>query len=194
MLNFNKNLAVALLLCAFSSLIVAAYLYNNHLDLGFHKTINLSDVLGYLTLVSAIFGGVFAYKILIATLDQRDVSYMPFLYVLNIQFSDSGIKINYGNCGQGPAIDVYWEPTSKGFKLNERNSHPEVCRPDHRTGLQREWKDVDVNSFVISMNNFCFDLLCKDQVGNKYQFSYERGNGGITFKGAVKNGRRLLSI
>ena len=167
-------------------LVVLLFLFNST-DVGFRQNFGVGDLITLLTLISAIFGGFFAYKILITTIDQRDIGFMPFLYVLNLSISDSGIEINYKNYGQGPAIAVYWESRSSAFKFKERTPHPEVCRTNESTGLQREWLIGPMN-----ISDFYFDLLCRDQAGNEYVFSYLFKNDSIKFIGTAKNHRRFI--
>ncbi len=191
----DKSVAFAATLCVYATLVVLIFLYNQNLDIGFIKSLNISDVISYITLMSAIFGGVFAYRILLATLDQKDISFMPFLYILNVNFNDSGIEINYANCGQGPAIDVYWVSLFTTIKLKERNHHPEICKPDQRTGLQRDWvqKVHNLSAALNTINNFAFELTCKDQAGNRYRYAYRKVNDVYHFVGVRKNDRLLVS-
>lgn len=195
MLFKDKSVTFAATLCVYATLGILLFLYNQYLDIGFTKSFSTSDIIGYITLMSAIFGGVFAYRILLATLDQKDVSFMPFLYILNVNFNDSGIEINYSNCGQGPAIDVYWVPLYTTIKLKDRNHHPEICKPDQRTGLQREWvqKVHNLKDALDTINNFAFELTCKDQAGNRYRFAYRKVNDAYHFVEVRKNGRLFVS-
>ena len=189
----SKNLTLAVLICLFVTVVVVLYLYNSQFDMGFKKSFDVGNLLSYLTLISAVCGGLFAYKILQATLDQRDVGVMPFLYVLSIQFSDTGIDINYSNGGSGPAVDVYWEPESNKIQVKQRSHHPTVLKPNNSTRLQRDWsnKQVQLNGKMIK--NCGFILTCKDQIGNRYSFSYFKKDGVVEFKGAKKNGRVMVS-
>lgn len=192
MLSTNKNIGLGLILATLCTTIIGLFLYNKF-DVGFIQSFKISDLINYLTLISAIFGGVFAYKILLVTMDQRDTGFMPFLYVLSVQFTSSGIEVNYTNGGQGPAIDVYWESRSAEIKLKRRNPHQEMLRPNHHTGLSRDWSEEQEGINGGSIRSFSFDLICKDQVGNLYEFQYRKNNDFLEFKGAKKNDRKLVS-
>lgn len=189
----NGSLFLATTLCLIVTVLIAAFLYNKNYDFGFKKSVTISDLVNYLTLISAISGGVFAYKILLATVDQRDAAWIPFVYANNIQFQTSGVEINFENGGRGPAIDVYWEPKSSEIKLKKRNPYPEMIKPGNRTGLARDWLSEQYRLTDQLKNNFSFTLICKDLIGNRYVFSYVSKNGSLEFEGVQKNGRKLVS-
>jgi hypothetical protein len=72
------SLLLAIFLCASITLLIELFLFGYIPDIGFIRSLVVGDLVAYLTLMSAVAGGVFAYKILQATIDQRDANFMPF--------------------------------------------------------------------------------------------------------------------
>jgi hypothetical protein len=185
----DKSVRFAAILCLCVTFAIIAFLYNRSLDLGFAKSLTVNEFISYITLISAIFGGVFAYKILRTTLDQRDVPFMPFLSVTGLNPLDSDLEVRFRNNGLGPAIDVYWESYSLHLPFGDGKHRTDVIMPGDSTSVSRPWADPNLGKQSVS--NFKLAMTCKDQMGNKYNFIYSIDGYSIEFVGTQKNGVAL---